>query len=280
MLYEHYWQNNTMLSCLNNLGINSSYPKKNDNIENNKTTSLPPINDLSFSPNTKIRKNISSYIVQYDSIDKDSNYVSTAPKGTTWSTKLNSSLFINHLRKSFANNSIHDRMTNMIRDNVLNQFKVDYDRMIVKINNERYKTIDDFKKKIEKYICFKYEPTYRLYYLIIMICTQSSFYDMYDIIDRIYTDKNSSDNIVISSEDSPVIELFTKDNKLDIVVKKGFKLINTQNPSQETTRTFKSLMYIRIKFSVEPNKAYEEGTIYDQETFHVNDNVSIFWFEK
>ena len=108
-----------------------------------------------------------------------------------------------------------------ITSNILDQCEIDIPRMCVVYNGTSYKNLYDFHQNMHSYCNIKYYATENLMMLLLMLCTQSTFYYSYKFVydvcqSEIYAvlDNGDEPNIVIHENMDNIVIIFTKKYKI------------------------------------------------------------------
>ena len=119
-------------------------------------------------------------------------------------------------------------------------------------NSELCTTIDMFQNKIIGFCRYSHPKLGTVYNLLVMLCTQASFFYPFNILNKIYTLDDLGIH-VMASDDPGCISIVDNKISIDIIFKKLFKYMNT---STETVITkFWTCMVITI-YLVEETDGY------------------------
>jgi hypothetical protein len=127
-------------------------------------------------------------------------------------------------------------------ENILHQFEVDFPRMDILFNSMQCDA-PHLLKYIDRLKIYSHEITGNAFNLLIMLCTQSPFFDPYAMIHRIYTESDNQIHIV-SGPGTPTINIIDNDTSIDIIYKKTFKSINSI--TKETVCLYDTTMRLTI----------------------------------
>lgn len=167
---------------------------------------------------------------------------------------------INEILLSYAEkNKIFN---NEFKEKILYQFLIDFPRMKICYNNVVCSSVNIFKEIISKYTTYQYNCTETAYYLIIMLCTQATFFYPYNLLHDIYglPDTNI---FIIQGNDHPSINLIENKNKLTLYFFKSFNYIDINN-KDIPIMSFHTCIKASIKFK--DNNA-------------ICKNIEIFWYK-
>lgn len=156
--------------------------------------------------------------------------------------------------------------------NIENQIKLDFPRMEIYFGSKKCVSFNKFIDKISKYNKYSHNMMYSVYYLILMFCTQASFFYPFNTIHNIYT--NSDNDIhIIPSEDFPKIYIVDNKTSIDIIFKNIFKYTNIN--SDEIITRFHTFMVITIKL-IEKHNRY----IFSKNNYGVCDSGMLYWIKE
>lgn len=131
---------------------------------------------------------------------------------------------VDELLESYREKYETDTCNSLIK-NIMSQIKIDFPRMDVYYNNVKLDDLNIFLSKIGKFKTCETLTTKSLYYLLIMLCTQASFYYPYKLLSDLYT-RHENNMCILSSNDTPLINLIEKNENISIVLKKIVKYKN------------------------------------------------------
>lgn len=112
-----------------------------------------------------------------------------------------------------------------IKTNILKQLSYDFHRMDIRINFIKILTLEHFLESLSKYKKYYYHIVSNIFNLILILCTQSSFFYLYNTIFTIYYLPEYNIHI-ISDVDYPTINIIENQSSLNITIKKNFNYIN------------------------------------------------------
>ena len=186
-----------------------------------------------------------NYVVKYyPQIDNNSNYLYINYDDITKHNKL-SNLIIYLPFEKILSETINIYKNGNINENLINQLEVDYNRMYIMINDHHYDNHTDYLKCINNYC----DRKLRIDNILLLLSNQGSFYYQHHVLHNIYSNEYLNNIHIIQKNDIPTI-IINIDNKLRILFKKKFKLLNTN--TQEVINEFNTYLYIKINID-EPN---------------------------
>jgi hypothetical protein len=179
---------------------------------------------------------------------------------------------IKEILNSYLVDKSLDHMDNDAKNRILEQFDIDFPRMILCYDSIRCNSISEFKTKIEKFDKFGHIVTYTLYYLIVMLCTQASFYYPFSILHNIYTLHDIGIHI-LPDEDYPFVNIIDNKTHLNIIFKKVMKYFDIN--TQKIITKIHTFMIIRIEMEEEAN-----GYIFYGKKYVKNSSGSLYWVKE
>lgn len=134
--------------------------------------------------------------------------------------------FIDHdlILKEIVNSFISNNYENDITVHILSQFKIDYPRLNVLINDTKY-DMDNFLDAIKSFKLYKFPLLTNLYNCILMLLTQAIFYYPYNFINN-YLNLDQERYLLISDEIMPKIIIKKSKDKIKITYLKNFNIIS------------------------------------------------------
>lgn len=161
----------------------------------------------------------------------------------------NSNVFINESYNSYKNTNIYK------------QFCIDFPRTNLLFNNSKCDNISAFLSNINKFKKYKHYVLDSCYDLIILLCTQTTFFYSFNIIHELYSIRDTN-LFVLSDNDRPIICVNTSIPKqIEILFNKNMKLINIQLEKSIL------LFYTTIKIIIN----------LDEQNSNLSDNINIYW---
>ena len=176
--------------------------------------------------------------------------ISKASAPATFYRDLDGSAITSEVLASFSPNQ--SAFNTATRDAILQQFAIDFPRMVVSVGMAQFHTtIDRFKRSIQHYVCVPHASLYRGYYLLLMLCTQATFYYNLSILTELYSDHLLGIHVV-AGKDAPVIHLIDHYTHIDLLFIKDFCLLDTQaqrglTKSMFVSRRFHTVLHLVIK---------------------------------
>jgi len=179
---------------------------------------------------------------------------------------------IREILHSYLTDKTLSSMDEVTKIKILQQLDADFPRMNLCYDSKKINSISEFKSLIEKFIKFDHNMTYSLYYLIIMFCTQASFYYSFSTLYNIYTLHDIGFHI-LPDEDCPFINIIECKTHIDIVFKKTMKYFNIN--SQETITKFYTFIVITINLEEE-----DDGYIFYGKKYVKCSTGSLYWIKE
>jgi len=179
---------------------------------------------------------------------------------------------IQELMQSYSTNKNLKFINEELRDNIIYQISLDLNRMKLLINQTECTTREDFDKFVDKFHKYYHSNMQSLYYLIIMLCTQASFYYPYHIVSDIY---NLPDHniFVIPDEDYPLVSITHNDKNVELVFKKTLKYMNV-----DTYKIF-TRIYAFLVVTINLKDNYKDCVVSGQSYAECSKSV-IYWFKE
>lgn len=164
--------------------------------------------------------------------------IPTQTKGTVYYRDLDGPTITSEVLASFSSNqSVFNTNT---RDAIIQQFAIDFPRMVVCTSmSQIHTTIDHFKRSIQRYIDVPHSTLYRGYYLLLMLCTQATFYYNLSILTELYSNHMLGIHVVAGC-DAPIIHLIDHYTHIDLLFIKNFCLLDTQAQKEVVGLTYRA----------------------------------------
>lgn len=193
------------------------------------------------------------FIIMIDDVDleKERTKMEILSSHINYCVIFNTNKIIDEILKSYSLDKNIEYIDNQTKNKILEQINLDFPRMDIHHNYKKCDSLYDFKKAIQKFILYTHDKLYTLYYLIIMLCTQATFYYPFSIIHDIYN-LPEYDMHVLSLEDRPFINIIDEDSIVSIVFRKILKYQNIS--SQEIITKFHIFMIISIDITDKQNE--------------------------
>ena len=135
---------------------------------------------------------------------------------------------LNEIFLSYGSQQDNTIFKNKIQQKILNQVLLDFPRMRVCFNDAECLTTNVFIKLLSRFENFHHDLTGSLQNLILMLCTQASFFYPFNMIHEIYN-LPDTDIFIISKHDHPYINLIENKNGVTLYFKKIFKCVNVND---------------------------------------------------
>ncbi|XWV24606.1 putative ORFan [Tupanvirus deep ocean] len=200
-------------------------------------------------------------ILKDDELDKECTKNQIMTSHTNFCVMFNMEKVISEILHSYLINKSINYMDTPTKEKILEQITIDFPRMEIRYNNKKCKTIFEFKTHIEKYNSFAHDTMFTLYYLIIMLSTQASFYYPFNAVHSVYSLPDTGIHI-LPSDDYPLVNIIDNGDSVDIIFKKVLRYFNIN--SQETITKFHTYMVISIDLYEEPDGYIFYGKRYCQ----------------
>ena len=201
-------------------------------------------------------------IISDNDLDLEENKTKILSCHSNYCINFSMDKIIPELLFSYSVNKTINYMDNATKDKILEQINIDFPRMELYYNNKKCESLYHFKSSIEKFNQYSHDKLYTLYYLIIMLCTQASFYYPFSTIYNIYS-LPETDIFVLSDDDFPYVNVVDNGTNVEIVFRKIFKYFNIR--TEQTITKFHTFMVITIDLVEEKNGYYatcSKGMLY------------------
>lgn len=127
---------------------------------------------------------------------------------------------------------------------VFEQIYVDFPRMEMSYNGIKCKTIEELHLSILHLMNYSHSMTQSIYNLVILLCTQATFYNQFSVLHNLYK-LPTFDFYILQSKDIPRINIVYHNNMVNIFFCKRFEYVNAINSHILTY--FDTTMVICIK---------------------------------
>lgn len=161
-------------------------------------------------------------------------------------------------------------LPNATRINIFDQFIIDFPRMQVYINYYKCDSIHLFQTLMSKYKTYTHPILQTVFNLIVMLCTQASFYYPYQIIHTLYS-LLDHEICAIPSTDPPCINIIENKSSIEIVFKKMFKYFDAK--TEQTLCHFSTYFVVTIDLVSTPDRY-----IYYGKKYGVCSSTIVYWF--
>lgn len=154
---------------------------------------------------------------------------------------------------------------------ITKQFSLDFPRMIVNYNYQQIDSIEEFHHKITKYEPYTMDITHNLYWFIITLCTQATFFYSYFLLHNLYTidDENL---FVMQDHGFPVIDIIDDKSHIDLVFHKIFLCKNIE--TKEIITKFCAFIHVSVNLFES-----SDGYIFYGKKYGVCHPVSVYWLK-
>jgi hypothetical protein len=176
---------------------------------------------------------------------------------------------IRELLQSYSSNKSIICLDDHTKKNIHGQLTFDFPRFKILFNSSKCNSIESFHYQIKKYEYYKHDTMSTIYELILMLCTQASFYYPFNIINNLYELAESSLHIV-STDEIPSINIVECEQSVNIILKKTLKYTNID--SCKIMTKIHTFMIMTIDLS---DPAREHGLFY-----FVDENSLLIKIEK
>ncbi|XWV25842.1 hypothetical protein QJ857_gp1242 [Tupanvirus soda lake] len=191
---------------------------------------------------------------------------------TNFCVMFNMEKVISEILHSYLIDKSINYMDNVTKEKILEQITIDFPRMEIRYNNKKCESIFEFKTSIEKYNRFAHDTMFTLYYLIIMLSTQASFYYPFNAVHSVYSLPDTGIHI-LPYDDYPLVNILDNGDSVDIIFKKVLRYFNIN--SQETVTKFHTYMVISIDLYEEP-----DGYIFYGRRYCQCDTGMLYWIKE
>ena len=161
-------------------------------------------------------------------------------------------------------------LDNPTRIKIFDQFLIDFPRMQLYINFYKCESINLFQNLMSKYKQYSHSILKTVFDLIVMLCTQASFYYPYNIVHTLYS-LPKYEIYVIPSTDPPCINIIENTSSIEIIFKKMFKFFDTK--TEKTLLHFSTYFVVTIDLVSIP-----DGYIFYGKKYGVCSSITSYWF--
>jgi hypothetical protein len=247
-----------------------------NNLDLTKISYLPKSIMNSFDPNelNKINTDLDSSVIilEYTDIDLEENKIKILTCHSNFCIRFDMNKIIFEILRSYSVHKSINYIDEPTKKIILRQIEIDFPRMHISYNHKKCNNFDHFISLMEKFDRFSHDKLCTLYYLIIMFCTQASFYYSYSVIHNVYS--LPSDNIyILPFDDSPYVNIIDNNNHVDIVFKKIFRCVNID--SGQIITKFHTFMIVSIDLIDEPN-----GYIFYGRKYGECNTGALYWIKE
>ena len=161
-------------------------------------------------------------------------------------------------------------LDNPTRIKIFDQFLIDFSRMQLYINFYKCESVNLFQNLMSKYKQYSHSILKTVFDLIVMLCTQASFYYPYNIVHTLYS-LPKYEIYVIPSTDPPCINIIENTSSIEIIFKKMFKFFDTK--TEKTLLHFSTYFVVTIDLVSIP-----DGYIFYGKKYGVCSSITSYWF--
>ena len=177
---------------------------------------------------------------------------------------------INEILQSYSEDKTANRLTLHAKKNILRQFYLDFPRSKVFINNIPCVKEQYLLMWLSQFSTYYHHSMENVYYLVIMLCTQASFFYSFRTLHTIYSIP-SNDIYVVPVSDYPVISIKYSKGFLHVIFRKMFKYLNTVTTDVYTR--FDTCFVITIELlKIKPGYLLLLGTSYGKD-----ESTTLYW---
>jgi len=134
---------------------------------------------------------------------------------------------------------------------IVAQIHLDFFRMEIYYNYTKLTSIKSFHNVIAPFLLYRHPMTKTIYHLIMLFCTQATFYNQFDIIHNLYA-LPKFDIHVVQGKNSPRINIIYQNDTINIFFGKELEYTNISN--MEKITNFFTVMDICIKLTDIPKR--------------------------
>lgn len=175
---------------------------------------------------------------------------------------------VKEILASYQGNNEH--FDDEIRKKIYDQMMLDFPRMVLQFGGTKCNDFEEFKQKISIYQKYHHKLLGTLYWLLMMLCTQASFYYPYNIITNIYTLNDLDIYILPSPDDYPLVNIVFNNDCIDISFEKSFVFRNINN--NDIITNFHTVQKMKIALFRMP-----DGYIFCGEKCGQCENAVVYW---
>jgi hypothetical protein len=187
---------------------------------------------------------------------------------TKFCVLLNSDAIVQEILDSYAGCKNINYLEYKNKARLYHQLEVDFPRMKLHVNSVVSLGIDHFINAIEKYNKYSYQY-YNVFYLVMMLCTQATFYYPFTILNNLYSLPDQGMHI-LPADDWPYVNVVENNNHISIILKKTFRLFDIN--AKKVMIRYHIFMIITIDLLSEPDGYIFYGSKYGQcrdAVFHI-----------
>lgn len=177
---------------------------------------------------------------------------------------------IREIISSYSQNKVFNITLN-IKNNILHQIRLDFPRMIINFGREKVLTLAELYKKIDRFEKYSINIVQNVYWLILTLCTQASFYYLYSVLYELYTIEDLNLHI-LQDQSYPIINIIDNQSSLDIIFYKSF--IYKDIGTHETVSIFNTFMVVVIDLQ-ETN----DGYIFYGKKYGIYKSCKMYWIK-
>jgi hypothetical protein len=256
---------------------------KKISLENPEYSSMPSPTKISYLPKSvidsfgqdalnKINTDLDGSIIILEDHNLEKNKIKILSCHSNFCIIFCPNKIISELLHSYSSNKTIYYLDEPTNKNIQQQIEMDFPRMQLYYNHHKCNNLHHFKSLITKFNHFHHDKLYTLYNLIIMFCTQASFYYPFSVMFNIY-DLGEIDICVLPSDDSPYINIIDNGSHINIVFKKIFKYIDIN--TQQIITKFHTFMVITIDLVIEP-----DGHIFYGRKYSICSACMLYWIKE
>ncbi len=142
--------------------------------------------------------------------------------------------------------SINGKLSPDIWIKIFNQILIDFPRMKITCNGNICDKIENLHHCLANLLFYRHPVLHTIYHLIILFCTQATFYHQYSTIHHMYT-LSDFDLYIVQTKDIPEIHIINQNDTIILFLCKKFHYLNISN--NQILTTFKTMMKIVIKLN-------------------------------
>ncbi|AYV85464.1 MAG: hypothetical protein Satyrvirus18_1, partial [Satyrvirus sp.] len=159
------------------------------------------------------------------------------------------------------------------KNNILKQLMLDFPRMEISINSIKCTNFQYLLMWLSKFKGYYYDRVENVYYLLMMLCTQTSFYYSYNVIQSIYSLHDMDIHVISSSTDRPLVNITDNGTSIDVTFKKIFNYSSTF--TNKVFTKFHTYFAMNFDLTKDPDNYFRYGRTYAK-----NSSAILYWVKE
>lgn len=178
-------------------------------------------------------------------------------------------IFIKELMHSYSKNK-DTYITTDTKESIMYQILLDFHRMIIRFNSVQITSPDILQNKLDMFQKYCVNPVHNIYWLLLLLCTQASFFYSYFLLHSIYTVEDI-DMYILQDSEYPIIDIIhIKPNTITVIMQKNFNYKNILNHNIESV--FKTYVVINIDLCTTA-----DGYVFYGKSYGTVCDVKLYW---